>query len=84
MYETSTKVTSLKKSMRPALEGHCQYGSWGVAKGFFMVYCMYGRNRAKEIVYFKIVKMLLDEANDFSCATTDVLAFKMFYFTSLF
>ena len=29
----------------------------------------------------KIAKMLLDEANDFSCATTDVLAFKMLYLT---
>ena len=25
----------------------------------------------------KIAKILLDEANDFSCATTDVLAFKI-------
>jgi hypothetical protein len=32
----------------------------------------------------KIAKMLLDEANDFSCATTDVLAFKMLYLTSFF
>jgi len=30
----------------------------------------------------KIAKILLDEANDFSCATTDVLAFKMLYCTS--
>ena len=39
------------------------------------------------LVYFskgKIAKMLLDEANDFSCATTDVLAFKMLYLTSFF
>ena len=28
-------------------------------------------------LFGKIAKMLLDEANDFSCATTDVLAFKM-------
>jgi len=32
----------------------------------------------------KIAKILLDEANDFSCATTDVLAFKMLYCTSFF
>ena len=32
----------------------------------------------------KIAKLLLDEANDFSCATTDVLAFKMLYLTSFF
>ena len=32
----------------------------------------------------EIAKMLLDEANDFSCATTDVLAFKMLYCTSFF
>jgi len=31
-----------------------------------------------------IAKILLDEANDFSCATTDVLAFKMLCCTSFF
>ena len=32
----------------------------------------------------KIVKMLLDEANDFSCATANDVAFKMFYLPSSF
>jgi len=30
------------------------------------------------------VKMLLDEANDFSCATANDMAFKMFYLPSSF
>jgi hypothetical protein len=36
------------------------------------------------MMFGKIAKMLLDEANDFSCATTNVLAFKMLYLTSFF
>jgi hypothetical protein len=43
------------------------------------------RVRHETLLYLgKIAKMLLDEANDFSCATTDVLAFKMLYLTSFF
>jgi len=42
------------------------------------------QEREREKKEGKIAKMLLDEANDFSCATTNVLAFKMLYCTSFF
>jgi hypothetical protein len=43
-----------------------------------------GSKNSSWIYKGKIAKMLLDEANVFSCATTDVLAFKMLYLTSFF
>ena len=54
-----------------------------------IVYCVGGARQPagqqlRYYIYGKIAKMLLDEANDFSCATTDVLAFKMLYCTSFF
>ena len=43
-----------------------------------------GRQAGRGFTFGKIAKILLGEANDFSCATTDVLAFKMLYCTSFF